>query len=196
MIVPRIGLDYVQLWEPNHIRRRKEELVEAHLTELIDADVQREGLEARKRFETPLPYHGDDPNYGRRSFIEQAKKNAEETFEAERKNYVSAREEKDSAMILEIQRKLKYYVLELDQAGNPTKLKITQEAGHYRTPRGVMMPCTLQYIEGHDPLTLEQITALRNRLLELKDFTSYYSDQTKKLYEDALDLATLEVVSK
>jgi hypothetical protein len=196
MIVPRTRLDYVQLWEPNHVRIRKDELIEAHLTELIDADVQREGLEARKRFETPLPYHGDDLNYGRRTFLEQAKKNAEETFEAERKNYVSSREERDSAMILEIQRKLKYYVLELDQAGNPTKLKVTQEAGHYRTPRGTMMPCTLQYIADHDPLTLEQITTLRSRLLELKDFTPYYSDETKKLYSDALDLATLEVIQK
>jgi hypothetical protein len=201
-IIPRNAnsLDSVQLWESNHVRRRKEELIEAHLTELIDADVQKEGLEARKRFETPLPYHGDDPNYGRRTFIEQAKKSAEETFEAERKNYVSAREEQDKAMIIEIGKKLRYLVYVVDEEGKPQKLKIIQEAGYYLIHEGLeagqSRPSMIQYVGDHDAERREQIRSLENRLLELRDFVPYYSDDTKKFYVDALDLANLEIISK
>jgi hypothetical protein len=200
----------VELWEEHHMRRRINELTEAYLAELIDADMVNESREAKKRFLAwkegdgvvdPAPrYHPDDLNYGRRTFLEQAKKSAEETFEAERKNYVSAREERDKAMIVEIGKKLKWLVYVVDDEGKTQKLKIIQEAGHYiiRESRlaGQMMPCTLQYVGDHDTQRLEQITALRNRLLELRDFVPYYEDETQKLYAEALDLATLEIVGK
>jgi hypothetical protein len=211
MIIPRNAnsLDPVELWEEHHVRRRMNELTEAYLAELIDADMVDESREAKKAFlqwkhgdppVDPAPrYHGENPNYGRNKFLETAKKSAQETFEAERKNYVSAREQQDKAMIIEITKKLRFYLV--DDEGKPTKLKIIEEAGFYTIPigreAGAMMPCTIQYVGGdHDTKRLEQIRSLQSRLLELKDFVAYYSEEIQNLYAESLDLATLEIVRK
>jgi hypothetical protein len=187
-----------------------DELTEAYLTELVEADVINESREAKKAFlqwkkgdppVDPAPrYHPSDPNYGRRTFLEQAKTNAQETFEQERKNYVSAREQQDMMMIIEIGKKSRWLVWVVDEEGKPTKLKIIEEAGFYKIPigreAGQLMPCTLQYVGDHDTKRLEQIRTLQSRLLELRDFVPYYSEEIQNLYAEALDLATLETVRK
>jgi hypothetical protein len=211
-IVPRTAnsLDPVKLWEENHVRRRMDELTEAYLAELTEADMIDETREAKKAFlqwkhgdppVDPAPrYHPENPNYGRNKFLEDAKKSAEETFQAERKNYVSAREQQDKAMLIEIAKKLRWLVWVVDEEGKTQKLRIIEEAGYYKIREGreagQNIPCTVQFVGDHDTKRLEQIRSLQSRLLELKDFVAYYSEEIQKLYAESLDLATLEIVRK
>ena len=191
-----MSLGCVELWDPRRYQTRHEELTQAFLAQLINEDMQREALEAKKRFEPVTPYHFENPYYGREKFIDQAKKLAEETIEQERKIYVDSRAERDKAMITEIARQLRFFVYGVNEKGEAEKLKIFVERVTEPNHRGDYETHDIMYVGDRDFQRLNQINALKQRLGELSDFYPYYDEEVKALYDQAAELGSLEVVRK
>lgn len=151
-------------------------------------------MKARKAFKPVPTFELPKGKNIREVYGEKARKKAEKVLEQERKNYVDARAEKDKNVMAEIKKKLWFMVWAVNEEGQPEKLKIITEREVRPTDQGGTHD--IQYVADHDFDRLRQIIMLKNRLEQFRPYVPYYPKEIKKLYEETVDLATLEYVHK
>lgn len=190
------SLDHTKCWDSGFVKTRLEELTRLFIAKFTHDDLLKMAMKAKRSFKPVPMYHPENPHYGRETFSEKARKKAEKVLEQERQNYVDGRAEKDKTVIVEIARKLRFMVWSVNEEGQPEKLKIIVERGSSPHPKGGVIIHDVMYVADHDFVRFRQIIMLKNRLEQLRTYAPYYSKEIKKLYEEAMDLATLEVVRK
>ena len=190
------SLDYITLWDEGCVKTRRNQLVQGLISKLALEQTHREALQARKEFRT---YEGFKLPKGKNleeTFGEQARKEAEKILEQERKNYIDARAERDKSLIVEIARKMRFSTWIVNEKGDPEKLKVIVEHVTKKNHKGDSITRDVQYVADHDFDRLRQINSLLDRLLQLRPYFPYYPEEIQKLYEEALELGTLEYVRK
>ena len=192
------SLGYIQVWDKGCIETRLKELIRLFMTELEfeEKDKLRE-KEFRKAIESKKPPKASQwkpLSQGERQdrYFGKARKLAEKILEQERQNYVDARAERDKKLIVEITRKLAFMVYGVNEEGKPTKLKVIVEKADIPDGRGGKRRQDRQYVGDYDIERLRQINLLKDRLQQLRNFVTYYPQEIRKLYNEALDLVTLE----
>jgi hypothetical protein len=196
------SLDYVQTFDEGCLKTRCNELIQGFISKLekeehdkLREEEYRKALEEKK---PPKPFHWRELSQGEKTerYFEKAEELAEKVIEQERQNYVDARTERDKKQLEAIMKRLRFLVFTVDEEEKPYKLKIIYEHILKRNSRGDWHKKTIQYVGDHDEERLHQINTMKNKLRELKDFVPYYPEEVKELYEEASELATLEVVRK
>ncbi len=201
-ILPRSAssLDHVRLWDEGCVNTRLKELKALFMTKLEfdeQAKLRQEHFRKMLKLKKPLPRpQSRELSQGEKEerYGEKASELANEVFEQERQNYIDARSERDKNVIAEIARKLRFLVWTVDEEGKPTKLKVIVERVVRPSDQGGTQD--IQYVGDRDFERLHQINALKLRLEQLRTYLPYYSEEIKKLHEEAVDLATLEYERK
>jgi hypothetical protein len=190
------SLDYIQVFDEGCLNTRKNKLIQEFISELQHEDMLKMADKARREFK-PIPmFKLPDNKNATEVYGEKAKKLAEEVIEQERQNYVDARTEKDREKLEAIIKRLKFLVFAVNEEGKPEKLKVFVEQVTKTNYRGDWITQDIQYVGDHDTKRLAQISDLKGMLFQLKDFVPYYPETVKRLYEEAINLATLEVIRK
>jgi hypothetical protein len=143
----------------------------------------------------PKPFHWGELSQGERAerYLEKATEIAEAVIEQERQNYVDARFERDIGLIKSVAKRLRYQVLIVED-GKPVKLKMGIEMRNVSDHKGGWIRQQVLFVGDHDTEKLEHIFRLKHQLTKLKDFVTYYPDEVKKIYGEALSIASLEVM--
>ena len=175
-------------------KTRLNDLTQRFIAKLQHDDLLKMADKARRDFK-PIPMFElpKDKNI-EQVYGAKARKLSEKVLEQERQNYVDARAEKDKNLIIEIIRKLRFYVWTVNEKGEPQKLKLIVERVVRPTDQGGIHD--IQYVGDHDFERLRQINAMKNRLGQLSLFVPYYSEEVKKLYDEARELSDLEYFYK
>ena len=191
------SLDYTKCFDNGCVKTRLNELIRGFIAKLALEQTHREALKAKKQFKT---YEGFKLPKGKNieeRFGEKARKMAEKVLEEEKKNYADSRAEKDKNIIEEIKRKLAFLVWTFDEEGKPTKLKVTVERVTSPTDQGGVHDIMYCGVRGQEGFTrFRQIIMLRNRLEEIRALVPFFKKDIQKLYQEAIDLASLEYVRK
>jgi hypothetical protein len=190
------SLDYIQCFDEGCVKTRRNELIEGFIAELAHDDMLKTADKARRAFKPVQGFELPKDKNISEVYGDKARKLAEKVLEQERQNYVDGRAEKDQKVIEEIKRKLRFMVWTVNEEGQLEKLKIFVERVTEPNYRGDYHTHDIQYVGDRDKERLRQISMLRDRLERFRAYVPYYSEEIKKLYEEAMDLASLEVVRK
>jgi len=189
-------LNHTVLFDDGCAKSRLEELTKLFIKKFELEEAEKIWDKAKRQFKTPPTFNYIEAEleimYGKR-----AREEAEKVLEAERQAYVSYLSDYIKTNLTRVSKQLRFMVYAINEKGEPYKLKIIVEKMFKALPKGDgYYECEEEYVGEHDFDRLNQINLTRGRLNEFKDYEPYLSEELKKLWVEAQDLATLERVKK
>jgi len=189
------SLSHIQLFDKGAVNSRLRELTLAFIGQYATEKMRKICDQAKRNFE-PIPVCNWHQTELEEEFGEQAQKEAQEVLEKERQSYVDSLSDYIKRTLSQVIRQLRFLVWAVDENGKPYKLQHVIAKENTADGRGNWDYREVEYVGDHDFGRFEQIRLLNHRLAEFSDYVPYFNDELKKLWHDANDLATLEIVRK
>ena len=191
------SLDPIRLFDKDCVRSRLLELKKAFIAEYLDKEMKTIVDKAKRNFE-PIPVFNWNSTEVELKYGKRAEEDALKVLETERKSYVDFTSETIRRDLNRITKRAHWLVMMVDpETGQLCKVKhiIEKKAmpdggGTYWTLKEV------DYCGDGDQERFNQIRLLNHELAKFRDLVPYMNDELKKLWENAIDLVTLEIVRK
>jgi len=195
-LTPREGseLSHTHVFDEGCVKSRFKELYEAFINKFAHEEMQKIALQAKKQFK-PIPTYNYDFAKLEERFGEKAKKLAWEIIEQERRNFVESRSDYIKKTLETIIKQLRPLVWTVNEKGKPEKIKIFRETVVKTDFKGEWHKTTIEYVGHYDFETYQHINRLISRLAEFREYIPYMNEELLKLWNQANELASLEIVT-
>ena len=177
------------------VKSRLGELYRLFIAKFTHEERQKIVDKAKRAFK-PIPQDTSIFSDLEEKFGDKARKRAFKVLEQERQNYVDFKSDYINRNLKCIIPQLRFLVFIVDEEGKPRKAKIYIEKIMKSDGKGNSRLVDVCYIENiqQGVERLAQIGRVRNKLPDFKEYVPYMKKDTLKLWKEAQDLASLEML--